>query len=229
MEEPDLLTLQQLFLWTEKVKEQDVFLVWGVWLVGFVVVGFVCWFWFFPNLRHGFDFPEINWYLNREFSIGSISFLSSRLWDNLKWRELLRKQGCCHSKICCEGFSMCERENCIWIWNMSNKIFQQHIILLLFELCDRALKEHALSKNGIPDHQNANWSFATRGVLLSFFPGVPLVNVQLHYLHILWSLFNSWMPVNAEVMFGKSVTSKSLHSRITNSSQRKENLKECFS
>lgn len=24
---------------------------------------------FFPNLRHSLDLPEINWYLNREFSI----------------------------------------------------------------------------------------------------------------------------------------------------------------
>lgn len=30
-----------LFLWTRKVKEQDGFLVLGVWLVVFVIVGFV--------------------------------------------------------------------------------------------------------------------------------------------------------------------------------------------
>lgn len=102
--------------------------------------------------------------------------------------------------------------------------------MLLFELCDGAFKEHTLSKNGIQDHQNSHSSFATRGVLLIFFPGVPLVNVQLqknifsvftaHFVVLL----NSWMPVNTEVVFGKCITHKSLHSRITNFSQRKGNV-----
>lgn len=135
---------------------------------------------------------------------------------------MLRKQGSCHSKISCDGFSMCEIENCIWIWNMSNEIFQQHIILLLFEFCDRGLKEHALSRNGIQDHQNANWSFATREVLLIFFfPGVPLVNVQLqkNIFSVLSShfmiLFNFWKPVNTEVMFGKSLVKVSILESLT--------------
>lgn len=100
----------------------------------------------------------------------------------------------------------------------------------MFELCDWAFKEHTLSKNRIQNHHNANWSFATRGVLLSFFPGMPLVNVPLqqNIFSVLSAYFvvllNSWKPVNTEDMFGKSVTCKSLHSRITNISQRKGNV-----
>lgn len=65
---------------------------------------------------------------------------------------------------------------------------------------------------------------------MSFFPRVPLVNVQLqqNIFSVLSAYFvvllNSWKPVNIEVMFRKSVTCKGLHSGITNFSQREGNV-----
>lgn len=105
--------------------------------------------------------------------------------------------------------------------------------MLLFEVCDRAFKERTLAK------MESQITRMQTEVLVQeafcFFPGVPLVNVQLqkNIFSVLSAHFvvflSSWKPVNTEVMFGKSVTCRSLHSRITNFSHRKGNLKKCFS
>lgn len=75
VEGADLCTLQQPFPMDRKSKGARWFFGFG-WLVGWFCLGF---FLFFPNLRHSLDLPEINRYLNREFSIENLPFLSSQL------------------------------------------------------------------------------------------------------------------------------------------------------